>query len=58
MVGVLSSQSAGPTTATRIAGFLSGLAEMQFEPGRNVTIEYRWAEGRYDRLKPLAEASR
>jgi len=55
VVGMLSSQAAGPNTATRVAGFLSGLAEMQFEPGRNVAIEYRWAEGRYDRLKPLAE---
>ena len=54
-VGMLRPQSAGPTTATRVAGFLAGLAEMQFEPGRNVAIEYRWAEGRYDRLKPLAE---
>jgi putative tryptophan/tyrosine transport system substrate-binding protein len=55
VVGVLSSQSAGKSSASRVAGFLQGLSEMQFEPERNVTIEYRWAEGHYERLKELAE---
>jgi putative ABC transport system substrate-binding protein len=55
VVGILSSQSPGQATDNRIAGFLRGLSEMQFEAGRNVTIEYRWAEGRYERLKELAE---
>ncbi len=55
VVGVLSPQSAGPTTASRVAGFLQGLSEMQYVVGRNVAIEYRWADGNYDRLKPLAE---
>jgi len=55
VVGVLSPQSAGPTTASRVAGFLEGLAEAQYVAGRNVAIEYRWADGNYDRLKPLAE---
>src|SRR4051794_37142669 len=55
VVGVLSPQSAGPTTASRVAGFLQGLSEMQYMAGRNVAIVYRWADGNYDRLKPLAE---
>jgi len=55
VVGVLSPQSAGPTTASRVAGFLEGLAEAQYVAGRNVAIEYRWAGGNYDRLKPLVE---
>src|SRR5471032_1749849 len=55
VVGVLSSQSAGPATKTRIAGFLQGLSEQQYVAGQNVAIEYRWAEGRYDRLPALAE---
>jgi len=55
VVGLLSSQSAGPATKSRIAGFLQGLSEQQYVAGQNVAIEYRWAEGRYDRLPALAE---
>jgi putative ABC transport system substrate-binding protein len=54
VVGVLSPQSSGPTTANRIAGFLQGLSESGFVEGQNVAIEYRWAEGHYDRLPALA----
>jgi putative tryptophan/tyrosine transport system substrate-binding protein len=52
-IGFLNSASAGPF-AQYVGGFLKGLGEGGFSVGRNVTIEYRWAEGKYDRLPELA----
>jgi putative tryptophan/tyrosine transport system substrate-binding protein len=37
----------------RLALFKSGLAENGFVEGRNVIVEPRWAEGRYDRFPEL-----
>ncbi len=39
---------------TSFAGFIKGLDDAGFVDGRNVAIEYRWAEGRYARLAGFA----
>jgi ABC-type uncharacterized transport system substrate-binding protein len=53
VVGFLNSQSPG-VYAPMAAAFHQGLKEIGFVEGQNVTIEYRWAEGQYDRLPSLA----
>jgi putative ABC transport system substrate-binding protein len=53
VIGFLHSGSPAPN-ARRLAGFHKGLREAGFVEGQNVAIEYRWAEGRNDRLPELA----
>jgi putative ABC transport system substrate-binding protein len=51
IVGFLNSASPGPYPP--LSAFLRGLNEMGFVEGRDVAIEYRWAEGHYERLPAL-----
>ena len=53
VIGVLSGVSAAQW-AERMAAFRRGLSEAGFVEGRNVAIEYRWAEGQLDRLPAMA----
>jgi putative tryptophan/tyrosine transport system substrate-binding protein len=53
VVGFLHSSSPGGY-ASRAAAFRQGVNEGGYIEGRNVTIEYRWAEGHNDRLPELA----
>jgi putative tryptophan/tyrosine transport system substrate-binding protein len=53
VIGFLSSRSPGEA-ATVVAAFHQGLAGTGYVEGQNLAIEYRWAEGRYDRLPALA----
>jgi ABC-type uncharacterized transport system substrate-binding protein len=53
LIGFLSAVSPGPF-AQRVAAFHQGLNESGYVEGRNLTIESRWAEERYDRLPALA----
>lgn len=52
-VGFLSSRSPGESEAVA-AAFRRGLADAGFVVGKSVAIDYRWAEGHYDRLPALA----
>src|SRR6266487_1632552 len=45
--------SASPGGYPPLSAFLKGLGETGFVEGRDVSIEYRWAEGQYDRLPAL-----
>src|SRR5687767_8889945 len=52
-VGLLSPASS-PSMAARVDALKQGLADLGYREGRNLTIEYRWADGNDDRLPGLA----
>jgi putative ABC transport system substrate-binding protein len=53
VVGFLSARSPAEA-ASALAAFRHGLGQTGFFEGKNVSIEYRWAEGHYDRLPAMA----
>jgi ABC-type uncharacterized transport system substrate-binding protein len=53
VIGFLSSAAPGGYQNLLIA-FRKGLADLGYSEGRNIIVEYRWAEGRFDRLPALA----
>ena len=53
VIGYLNPRGADDS-ASLVAAFLQGLKGAGYIDGRNVRIEYRWAEGHYDRLPALA----
>ena len=57
VIGLLYHQSADPF-AHRLRAFRQGLKETGYVEGENIVIEYRWAEGQYDRLPALADDQR
>jgi putative ABC transport system substrate-binding protein len=56
VIGVLNTGSPGPSSSSApfMAAISQGLSEAGYVEGQNLAIEYRWAEGHYDRLPALA----
>src|SRR5215475_6102036 len=54
VIGVLSSGYYGPYHAENRNSFVQGLKAIGFIEGENISIEWRWAEGQYNRLSSLA----
>src|SRR5262245_41371568 len=54
IVGFLSGRSADESAAL-VAAFSQGLRESGFPPGPTLAVEFRWADGHYDRLPAVAK---
>ena len=46
--------SPGDADATLVSGFQTGLKELGYSEGRNILIDYRWGQGRFETLPQLA----
>jgi putative ABC transport system substrate-binding protein len=53
LIGFMTSRSS-KDSEPHTAAFLAGLSETGYVPGQNARIEYRWADGHYERLPDLA----
>src|SRR5262249_4682875 len=53
VIGFLSSRSA-TDSALQVTAFRQALNEAGYVEGQNVTIDYRWSDGQYDRLRGMA----
>src|SRR5260370_12721679 len=53
-IGVLGHSSASASVG-RIEAFRQGLRDLGYVEGKNVALEYRWSEGKQDRLPELAK---
>lgn len=53
-IGWLSARAKNDS-ASALENFHKGLAEAGYVEGRNVAVDYRWADGKFDRLQALAE---
>jgi len=54
VIGFLSTNTSDAVLPSFVPAFIHGLSEGDFVDGQNVTIEYRWASGQYNRLPGLA----
>jgi putative tryptophan/tyrosine transport system substrate-binding protein len=54
VIGVLGSASAASNLPEVKAAFIQGLKDTGFIEGKNISIEWHWAEGQYNRLPALA----
>ena len=54
VIGFINGSSA-TAYAAYIEAFTRGLAELGYTVGKNVAIEYRWAEGHYERIPEMAD---
>jgi putative ABC transport system substrate-binding protein len=53
-IGFLGPATAAAGNSARLAGLRQGLRDLGYVEGTNIIIDYRWAEGNYERLQALA----